>query len=274
MTATQQTLEPIQKLTKDLREASKILTASEARFLVDDYYTMQDNRIRAAGQVRAMSKDGEPCEVLGWLFGQSEVMEKQIGRALTAYAEANPVGQWSMSICGIAGTLSAGLLAHIDIEKAPTVGHIWNFAGLNPDIKWEKGQKRPFNAKLKVLCWKIGQSFVKVSNNKNDFYGKYYKIRKEYEQAKNDKFEYKDQAERQLAKKNYGKTTEAYKHLITGKLPPGQIQQRCERYATKLFLSHWHYVAFRYKFGVEPPKPFAIAILGHAHEIEVPNNPF
>lgn len=129
--------------------------------------------------------------------------------------------------------------------------------------------KRPYNAKMKTLCWKIGQSFVKVSNNPNDIYGKIYQARKAYEMAKNENKDYKEQA---LEKANkVGKTTEAYKWYSQGMLPPAHIQARCERYAVRIFLSHLQKVMYMAEYGVEPPKPFAISILGHAHEIEVPN---
>lgn len=129
--------------------------------------------------------------------------------------------------------------------------------------------KRPYNAKMKTLCWKIGQSFVKVSNNPNDVYGKIYQARKAYELEKNERGDYKEQA---LAKaEKVGKTTEAYKWYSEGKLPPAHIQARCERYAVRIFLSHLQKVMYMAEYGVEPPKPFAISILGHAHEIPVPN---
>lgn len=264
-------LQAIQKLTKDLRVAAKVLTKQEVRYLVDTYYQMQEYRKATANQCRIMDESEEPHEVLSWFLKNAETLETQIKNALNAYADGDPIGRWCKSIVGIGPVIAAGLLAHIDIEKAPTAGHIWSFAGLDPQAKWEKGQKRPWNAKLKVLCWKIGQSFVKVSNNENDIYGKIYKERKAYEQEKNDAGDYADQAEYKLQHTKIGKSTEAYKWYSQGKLPPAHIQQRAERYAVKIFLSHLHYVWYKEHYGVEPPKPFAIAILGHAHEIKVPN---
>ena len=129
--------------------------------------------------------------------------------------------------------------------------------------------KRPYNAKMKTLLWKLGQSFVKVSNNPNDIYGKIYQHRKAYEMAKNEKLEYKEQAEAKA--KIVGKTTEAYKWYSQGMLPPAHIQARAERYAVRIFLSHLHEVMYIVEYGKEPPKPFAIEILGHAHKIECPN---
>lgn len=263
-------LEPIVKLSKDLKQASKTLSKQEVRYLVDTYYQIQEFRKATGNQIGSMKESEEPTELITWLFDNLKLLENQIKNALDVYTKNHPVGQWLQGITGIGPVISAGLLAHIDIEKAPTAGHIWSFAGLDPTKKWEKGQLRPWNAKLKVLCWKIGQSFVKVSNNPKDVYGKLYKERKEYEIARNEAGEYRQQAEHILKTKNIGKDTDAYKHYSQGKLPPAHIQQRAERYAVKIFISHLHSYWYETHFGTEPPKPFAIAILGHAHEIPRP----
>lgn len=162
--------ESIQRLTRDLRNASITLSEREARFLVDAYYAMQRDRIRAAHQQRTLSANEEPHDVLGWLFNQRETMEKQIGRALDAYSAGKPAGQWARSITGIGPIISAGLIANIYMGKwcavchghdeddckrlqadtkrklvehtfqpvisCPTVGHIWRFAGLDPTRQW------------------------------------------------------------------------------------------------------------------------------------------
>lgn len=264
------TLEPVIRLTKDIKEASRVLSKQEARYLVDSYYQVQEYRKATANQCRIMDESGEPHEVLDWFLNNNEILESQIKRALDAYTSADPIGQWCKSIMGIGPVIAAGLLAHIDIEKAPTVGHIWSFAGLDPRAEWKKGEKRPWNAKLKVLCWKIGQSFVKVSNNEKDIYGHIYRERKEYEVAKNENGEYADQAKAKLEKFKIGKDTDAYKSYSVGKLPPAHIDQRAQRYAVKLFLSHLHEVWYTHHFGVAPPNPYPIAILGHAHKIDPP----
>jgi hypothetical protein len=263
-------VDAVQRLTSDLKEGVKQMSRDEARFLVDAYYTIQDYRIAAANQVKSVGEAGEPCDVLKWLFTQHETMENQIKKALNWWTDEHPVSVWAKSVVGIGPVIAAGLMAHIDIDKAPTVGHIWSFAGLDPRTTWQKGQKRPFNAKLKVLCWKIGQSFVKVSNNERDFYGKIYQQRKAFEQERNAAGVLADQAEAKLAKFKIGKDTEAYKHYSSGHLPPAHIQQRAERYAVKMFLSHYHEQLFRNRFGYAPPQPYPIAALGHAHKIEVP----
>ena len=143
----------------------------------------------------------------------------------------------------------------------------WNRAALVSALA-----KRPWNARLKSLCcFKLGESFVKFSNHPRDIYGKLYQQRKAQEQARNDAGAFADQAAAKLAKFRIGRDTEAYKWYSAGKLPPAHIHRRAVRYAVKIFLSHYHAEAYRRHFGEEPPKPFAVAILGHGHMIERPN---
>ena len=262
---------PVEKLSKDIINAAKTLSDDEARFLVDAYYQMQEDRIRTKAQVRSLVESEEPNEVLRWLAAQSELLENQIKRALGRYADSKEVGQWAQSNLGIGPVITAGLLAHIDIKKAPTVGHIWRFAGLDPTSKWDKGQKRPWNASLKTLCWKIGESFVKVSGNENAYYGQVYANRKKLELERNEAGEFAPQAANILASKKLGKDTDAYAAYIQGKLPPAHVHARAKRYAVKLFLAHLHDVWYRHEFKSAPPMPYAIAHMGHAHYLAPPN---
>jgi hypothetical protein len=271
MTAMEFDLEPVDRLTKDLLQATKTLSPNEARYLVDAYYSVQEYRKAANNQVLAMSKSEEPCETLTWLFRQMETLEKQIQRALNAWTDSLPEGVWAKSIKGVGPVISAGLAAHIDIGKAPTVGHIWRFAGLDPTSEWGKGEKRPWNADLKTLCWKIGECFVKVSGYEDDYYGKVYISRKQWEVAQNEAGAYAAQAASVLVKKNIGKETEAFKHYSAGRLPPAHVHARSKRYAVKLFLSHYQLVSWYVAHEELPPKPYAIEHKGHAHIIPPPN---
>lgn len=263
-------MESINRLTRDLREAARTLSDDEARYLVDAYYMAQENRIRADGQVRAMSETAEPNSVINWLSDQNATLELQIKGALDRYTAAHPMGEWMRSVKGIGPVIAAGMLAHIDIRKAPTVGHIWRFAGLDPSVKWEKKTKRPWNAQLKVLCWKASESFVKVSGTDDAYYGHVYKARKAYEIERNERGDNAEIAKAKLLEKKYGADTEARKHLEAGRLPPAQIHRRAARYAVKLFLSHLHHVWYEKTFGSPPPLPYPIAFGNHAHMIMPP----
>lgn len=257
----------VARLSRDLRDAATTLGPAEARFLVDAYYTMQGDRIRADNQLRALSKSCEPHAVLEWLGNQSSVLEKQIGAALDRYSDAQELGRLARTQVGVGPVIAAGLLAHIDIAQAPTVGHIWRFAGLDPTAVWEKGRKRPWNASLKTLCWKLGESFVKVSGNDKATYGQVYKARKVQETERNEAGAFSEQAAARVS--TVGKTTDAYKSYSAGKLPPAHIHARAKRYAVKLFLSHYHHAGYELLRGELPPKPYVLTEAGgHAHFIE------
>lgn len=278
MTADTMTHEPagevgdkIKALTRDIKAGREIMTPGEARYLVDTYYQMQRDRIRASNQARAFREAEEPASTTEMLLGDYERLELRVKNALDAYTTTTPVGIWARSIPGIGPVICAGMLAHLNIEHCPTVGHFWAFAGLDPTRKWEKGKVRPWNARLKVLCWKVGESFTKVSGRENDIYGKVYKARKEYEQAKNEAGDYADQAKHALETKKFGEDTTARKMYEQGKLPDGRIHLRAQRYAVKLFMSHLHHVAYFDRYGHQPPKPYIIEHGGHVHFIEPPH---
>lgn len=264
------TLDPRVLLSRDVREAARSLGTAEVRYLVDLYYQVQDFRKATDNQVRALSAGGEPHLTIQWSADWMDSFESRVRGVLDAYSTHEPTGMgaWGRGHKGIGPVIAAGLLAHLDITRAPTVGHWWRFAGLDPTSRWEKGQKRPWNAQLKVLCWKIGESFVKVSGSPDAFYGRLYHERKAYEQARNERGELAEQAAEKLRLFKIGGDTEARKHYAAGRLPPAHIHARAKRWAVKLFLAHWHDEAYRRHYGTEPPLPYAIAHLGHAHKIE------
>jgi hypothetical protein len=263
-------IDTIEKLKADLKNATATLSDKEARFLVDAYYIIQEDRKRSKNQVRAMGE--EPHELLAWFFRQNHMLEGQLKAALDRYSDSKPIGVWAKSLYGIGPVIAAGLMAHVDIKQAPTVGHIWSFAGYNPEDRWEKGQKRPWNADLKKLCWHIGQSFMKFSNAPDCFYGPLYKERKAFEEANN---EAGLNAEEALARKDrFRKTTDAYKAYAAGKFPPAHIDARARRWVVKLFLSHLQAVWWELDTGEKPPKPYILTKEGgHAHEVRPPNWP-
>ncbi len=273
-------LESFYRLSKDIVTSLKIsggITSNEVRYMVDLYYTAQKTRIRLNNQVKGLGRDAakedrpeEPHELLDWGLAQFALFEKQVQRAMASYTQGHPMGWFFDQTLGVGPIISAGLLAHIDIRRAPTVGHIWSFAGLNPSAVWNKGKKRPWNASLKTLCWKAGDSFVKLSGREDAFYGQVYKQRKEYEIARNDRGGNEEQAKRYLTEKKWGKDTEGYKAYIEGKLPAGQLDARARRYAVKLFLSHLHWRWYEEEFEQAPPKPYILEHGGHVHCIEPP----
>lgn len=139
---------------------------------------------------------------------------------------------------------------------------------------------------------------MKQSNNPECFYGHIYRDRKALEITRNDSGHFAPQAQREANKpgRDTGKwawnnacypagTTAATLALPVEKREPylksvrgapgsgipmlhlGHINDRAKRYAVKLFLAHFHAEWFRREFGREPPLPYPIAHLNHAHVI-------
>ena len=134
-------VESVSRMTRDIRKAAATLDDAQARHFVDAYYAMQDARIRSDGQVRSLNSGGEPHSAIEWFAAQNRLMEEQVKGILDRYTSAHPVGQWMKNeVKGIGPVLAACLLAHIDITRCPTAGHIMNYAGLNPDIVWHSSE--------------------------------------------------------------------------------------------------------------------------------------
>lgn len=127
-------LEELSRLTSDLQKAVKLLPSDQVRFLVDMYYSLQRYRIGTDAQVRSTGR--EPNDFLLYMGMVYSSLEKVAQSALGLYAQSKVPGQWAMSIKGIGPVISAGLLAHIDIEQTPSCGALMSFSGSNPAQKW------------------------------------------------------------------------------------------------------------------------------------------
>lgn len=90
-------MELIVKLNKDLKEAVKVLSPNEIRYLVDMYYAVQDYRKALASQTR----EQEPNALMTFLFEQIHMIEKNINKALNVWTDHNRMGQWLKDITGM-----------------------------------------------------------------------------------------------------------------------------------------------------------------------------
>jgi hypothetical protein len=261
------------RFNRDVRSLAAEMDQNSTRKLVDAYYTIQENRMAFSAQARELKTQDSPSELVEFLSYNLQLMEKSLKFPLEAFAQSTVAGEWALSQYGIGPVLAAGLCAHIDITKAPTAGSVWRYAGLDPTQKWEKGQKRPFNAELKTLSWKIGQSFMKFHKRDECFYGHLYKQDKDRRVSKNEAGDYADFAKEILDTKNF-KANQTRATLETGILSDAQIDAQARRFAVKIFLSHYHAVAFQAHYGEPAPRPYIIAHGDHVHEIAIPGDPF
>lgn len=263
-------LPTIERLARsDLRELVAGLSHEDARRIVDLYYQTQDERIRTAARFRVAAEGAEPHALVSWVFGQMSQVEEGIRRAMDAWTDNLPEGQWLKSITGIGPVLSAGIIGTF-VSDHPTVGHWWRFAGLDPTLTWDRGQKRPYSARAKVLLWKLSDSFVKSKGNPRSFYGPLYDARKAYELERDARGGNAEAAAATIAS---GRLRDPRTKAIyeAGHLPDGRLDLRARRWVAKLFLSHYHHVLFELRHGECPPKPYSVAIGGHADEIRPPN---
>jgi hypothetical protein len=251
----------IDKLMQDYQ-----LHSAEISEAVELYYDAQKLRIMHSNKEFS---EGE-SQLGSWFALWLELGEKLIIRKLTKWVlsdDSPSEAKWAYDQYGIGPVLAAGLSAHIKPEKADSVSAVWKFAGLAPGFDHKvKGQALPYNARLKVLCWKIGESFVKVSGKEEAVYGQLYVQFKKEEVQKNDTGRYKEAAERELANKKFSDNA-TKKRLLEGKLSDGHLHSRAKRRAVKLFLSHY-YMKGRESRGLPVREPYAIAIQGHDGLIE------
>lgn len=303
------------RLSKDVADAARLMSNDEARYLVDLYYQLQRRRIAANNALRQQRRGStpEPVATLAYITAQMTIVEKQTLRTLDLWTRDYPLSQWVRSLRGVGPIIAAGLRAHLpgrgQTEPPPTAGHWWRFAGMDPTVKWNRSEKRPWNAQLKTLLWKAANVFVRSAGEHDDaLYGRLYYKRKAYEWERNRQGLYAGQAALgfgRLKKQDTGarrwysgcypadvplpgengdenseearaahlKRYELAAGLGVPMLPPGHIHARCLRYISKIFLSHYHSVAYELHFGQPAPRPYPLAVLGHAHEIPVPNWP-
>lgn len=136
MLAPIESLNPLQRLTRDLTKAGATMSTDEAGYLVSAYYDWQEKRKASGNQENALDKDEKPHAVITYFKAQEELLEGEIKKVLDKFTDAHPIGRWLKDIHGIGPVIAAGLIAHLNIEKAETAGAFWRFAGLDPTVNW------------------------------------------------------------------------------------------------------------------------------------------
>ena len=212
----------------------------QIRYIVEGFYDIQQLRIAAQLQIGQLERNGLSADVLRELvFARLKADEKEIEKSITAYVKALDVWQtWLKGVKGIGPIITAGLESWVDdIGRFDNVAKLWAYAGLHvidgAAARRKKGEKANWNSRLKTLCWKIGESFVKTKGG----------YRGEYDKAK------------------------AYYQQVHSDYTKGHIHAMAKRKAVKLFLSHYWHVK-RELAGLSTQAPYAIAKLGHTTYIE------
>jgi hypothetical protein len=264
---------------------------------------MQEDRKRARARLGSRTTE-KPMRVLEWMADQFGLLEKRIVTLLDLWSEHHEAGPWLRAQKGVGPVLAAGFLSLLDIERASTAGAFWKFCGVPSSGKWLKGQKRPWCADARRLCFLAGQSFMKVSNRDDAFYGALYKQLKaeEWERNLSGEHDRVGRVDEFIARFKPGALTPDLRKWVDGEfnrieparksddggdlialrglrdpgmdgvrmLPPSLILSRARWRAVTLFLSHLHQVWYEVHYGRSPAEPYAFAVLGHAHKVNPP----
>ena len=88
-----------------------------------------------------------------------------------------PIYSWLKSIKGISHLLSAQIISYIDIKKFKQVSSLWHYCGMHVNNgiapKRMKGSKIDWNPQMRMICYKISDSFIKQRTPKyRDIYDK------------------------------------------------------------------------------------------------------
>ena len=264
---------PTRALIRDLARAARTLSPFEARYLVDLYYTLQRQRIRAGNQARAASESGEPHEAIAFYLQQFAALERSIRKVLDHYTESQPLSSWARGIVGIGPVIAAGLLSHVTREQRH-VGQLWSFAGLSPANVWKPGQKRPWNARLKVICYHAGESFIKTQHAEGSYYGPIFRRYRERLEQMNEAGAFAAKAAEALQLKKWRDGTIARAAYEAGRYPDARLHADARRRTVKVFLCHYWTVSWWLRTGHMPPtRPYVFEMLGHdgASYVPAPN---
>ena len=154
-----------------------------------------------------------------------------------------PIYSWLKNIRGISHLLSSQLIAYIDIKKFNQVSSLWHYCGMHVNNgiapKRMKGSKIDWNPQMRMICYKISDSFIKQRTPKyRDIYDK--------EKEKQIKL-LEDQGNVEthnpiVSKRNKEETTIPMKSILVLSPPKskGHADMRARRKAVKEFLKDFY----------------------------------
>lgn len=224
--------------------------------LIRQFYRVQEHRIAFGGQIRALKEQKLNVDPIKKYFDQLFEIEKQMGKDIGSTIKEEEIWkEFLKGVKGIGPLISAGLINLIDIKEAKHISSLWKFAGMDVTDegkapKRKKKVKSTWNPLMRMLCWKIGQSFLRTGSP----YRRYYDRRKEKELKR---------------KYQEGELAEKYKRSCYKKediyLIKGHAHNRATRVMVKRFLADL-WIAWRQIEGLEVSQAYVIDRLGHKPE--------
>ena len=248
----------------DISKMGGEMGMEEVKVFVQLYRQRQIDRLAHESQLRELNKIGKDSTALRVLAAQAYECEQVIKIAMDEWTTTHVLGAWMRRIYMVGPVIAAGILSELDITKAKTAGAFMRFGGIDPTAKWEKGQRRPFNAKLKQYLYYAGDVFNKARNNEKCFYGNKIILPyiKHYSEQ-NEAGAYIETAKQLVA--TCSKNTQAYKAGLKGMLSDYHIKKRAIYKGKQIFVSHLFDEWYRLHYNQEPPAPYVIAHMGHIH---------
>jgi len=236
------------------------------RTLVEVYYDVQDVRIRTFNRLRQFGR------IEGVDPHHLKKLELEIREYIWHEIKDLPiVEKFLKNIRGVGPVLAGGLMAFFDVNKADRPSGFWHYAGLHvvngKAPKRKRGEKLDYNPKAKVLCWKLGRSFLMF---KTPFYSEIYEKARQEETAKlRNPIENPENCPyyKECLKILKGKAERTGKPM---KKPPCKlhIHLRAMRKMVKRFLCDF-WVVWRRLEGLPTTEPYPVAKLKH-HDIKSP----
>lgn len=272
------------RLTDD-RDAVELLYLNEEKELTADAWDACQSNPEGDGVVRREAKryakstmEGVPSvavsDFLVQLYHLTHSMEDFAGRGLAEIAPRTIGGQWLAGLYGIGPVLSAALLAFLDVTTAPHMSSWRKLGGIAPHVTWEKGQKRPWNARLKTLLWKVGDSFVKFHRSpKSEVYGEVYANWKRIYVERDANEFYREKALHEAETRQFrDQATKAT--YASGHYPLGRLDLMARRKAVSMFLGHLYEVLYYEAYGRHCGSDYVQAYLGHQSRVACPHWPW
>lgn len=204
--------------------------------------TIQKARIAMGNRLSAMERgDDDPAyaDMIERWFVTFERLEKELDDDIRTLADDMPIVQRMIAVKGVGELLAVKVAAMIDIERADTVSALWKYAGYGVTNgerdRLQKGEKAPYNKRLKTTCYLVATSFMRASSP----------YRQIYDDAKT-----------------------KYEARELGENPPGwtkgHIDNAAKRKMIKMWLSHLWQV-WREMEGLPVTEPYIMGTNGHHH---------
>lgn len=156
------------------------MTNATLRTLVDlRDRTLQKSRIAFGNRVDAIERgvdvsDGVAVTIIERWQQRFDELEKEADRDIATLAKEEPIIERLVALKGVGYLLAAKLVAMIDIQRSETVSALWRYAGYAvKDGQRErpvKGEKLPYNTRLKTTLYLIGTSFLRTGSPYRNVY--------------------------------------------------------------------------------------------------------